>query len=150
MRAPVAFFLLAATLICGSAADAQTPAKQSSQPKKEKTNFFTADNGLGAAALGELGLTLGALALSGPGQWYGYPHEDGIPFANDNPAGIKFGDCAASEGGAVAKALMAQKDAPQKPADPKSVLSITEADRQSAAGAYDSKAMYEGSSCGAN
>jgi len=149
MRVPVALFLLAATMISGAsvAADPSGQAKHSASPKKEKTNFFTADNGLGAAALGEIGLTIGAMALSGPQAWYGYPREEGIPFANDAGTGAGMDDCAASDGGNVAKALMAQNDGEQKPPPPGGVLRMTDAERQAAAGAYDSKAIYEGSSC---
>lgn len=154
MRASVAFLLLAATLTCGtpvSADPAQT--KESSSPKKEKTNFLTADNGLGAAALGEIGLTLGAMAFAGPQQWYGYPHDDGLPFVNDTAAGLQTGDCAASDAGNVAKALMAQNDAPPEPPPPEGVLRMTDAERQSAASAFDSKAIYQAgqpASCHAN
>ena len=86
MRASVALSLLAALLLCGApvfAAD-PAPAKQAAPQKKQKTNFLTADNGLGAAALGQIGLTVGAMALSGPAQWQGYQRDDsGIPFVND-------------------------------------------------------------------
>ena len=155
MRVSVASLLLAATLLCGapvSAAD-PAPAKQAAPEKKQKTNFLTADNGLGAAALGEIGLTLGAMALSGPAQWQGYQRgDDGIPFINDT-SGTQFGDCVASEGGTLAKALMAQNDAPPAPAPPEGVLRLSEADHKSAAKAFDSKAIYEAgqpTSCPAN
>ena len=148
MRAWTAILLLAATLVCGAPVSAGDPPPDS---KKGKTNFFTADNGLGAAAVGEAALAVGAMALSGPGQWQGYPHgDDGIPFANDNPAAIQFGsdDCAAKESGNLAKALMAQKDAPrQTAAVPQGVLSLSDPDTHTAAQAYDSKAMYQSSGC---
>ena len=156
MRASVAFLLLAASLLCGapvSAAD-PAPAKQAAPQKKQKTNFFTADNGLGAAALGEIGLTVGAMALSGPAQWQGYQRgDDGIPFVNDTSQ--QFGDCAAAEGGDIAKALMAQSDGSQKPLPPapEGVLRLSDAERKSAASAFDSKAIYQAgqpASCGAN
>jgi hypothetical protein len=146
MRAPVALFLVAATMI-GGIAVAADPAQTrqtspSAEPKKEKTNFLNADNGLGAAALGQIGLTVGAMAFAGPQQWYGYPHEDGIPFTNDTAA-QPMGDCATSDGSNVAKALMAQNDEPEKASPPEGVLRMTDAERQSAATAFDSKAIYQ-------
>jgi hypothetical protein len=145
MRALVALSLLAAILLCGAPISAADPAaaKQAAPEKKQKTNFLTADNGLGAAALGEVGLTLGAMALSGPTQWQGYQRGDnGIPFINDT-AGTQFGDCTAAEGGEIAKALMAQNDKPSEPPAPEGVLRLSGAETKFAAKAFDSKAIYQ-------
>lgn len=115
-------------------------------------NILMKSKGLGAAILGGVAVDATSMIFSQPDPWLGYPKDGGLPFSDD-AAGLKFGDCATSEGSAVAKALMAQDDTPRKPAAPEGVLRMTEAERQSAASAYDSKAMYAGgtsSTCPAN
>jgi len=154
MRASVAFLLFAVAALCGAPVRAEpAQSKQAAPDKKEKINFLNADNGLGAAALGQIGLTVGAMAFSGPAQWQGYQRsDDGIPFVNDSN-GVPFGtdNCAAKEGNDLAKALMAQNDKPLEAAAPEGVLRLSDAERHAAASAYDGKAMYQGgSSCGQN
>ena len=106
-------------------------------------NVLLKNNGLGAAVLGEIGVTAGALALAKPPPWQGYPKGgDELGFSNDATSGAAFGDCAVSEGSSIAKALMAQRDS-AKPPPPDGVLSLSGADRQAAANAFDGKAMYQ-------
>lgn len=110
-------------------------------------NILMKNKGLGAALAGAVAVDATSMILSQPDPWLGYPKGDERPFAGD-AAGLKFDGCLSHEGSDVAKALMAQKDAPQKPASPEGLLRITEAERKSAASAYDSKAMYEGGASG--
>lgn len=108
------------------------------------------NKGLGAALAGAAAVDATSMMFSEPEPWLGFPKGDERPFAGD-ASGIKFDGCLDHEGNDVAKALMAQKDTPQKPAAPEGLLRMTDAERKSAASAYDSKAMYGGSStCGSN
>jgi len=116
-------------------------------------NVLLKSNGLGAAALGEIGLTAGAMALSQPEPWQGYPKGgEGRGFTNDAGARFSFGDCAVSDGGSVAKALMAQSGAP-KATPQEGQIRLSDSDRQAVDRAFDSKAIYQAgqpSTCPAN
>ena len=109
-------------------------------------NVLMKSNGLGAAAVGVIGVTAGAAALSDPPAWQGYPKGgEGLQFSNDAPLGTAS-DCAAADGGNLAKAL---KDDPAtdqpKPTDtPQGQISLSEASRQAGGGAkiFDSNAIY--------
>jgi hypothetical protein len=107
-------------------------------------NFLLKSNGLGAAALGEIGVTAGVMAFSRPPPWQGYPRGgEGLQFGSASGVGaMDYGDCATSEGSSVAKALLSQSGAPQA-APPDGVLSLSEAERRAADNAFDSKAIYQ-------
>src|SRR5579859_7693709 len=79
-------------------------------------NILMKNKGLGAAVLGGVAVDATSMLMGQPEAWQGYPKDGGgLPFANDT-SGMKFGGCLDREGSDVAKALMAQKDVPQKPA----------------------------------
>src|SRR5579871_626764 len=83
-------------------------------------NVLMKSNGLGAAAVGVIGVTAGAAALSDPPAWQGFPKGgDGPQFSNDAPRGTAS-DCAAADGENLANAL---KDEPaEEPAKPDNEL----------------------------
>jgi hypothetical protein len=108
-------------------------------------NVLMKSNGLGAAAVGVIGVTAGAAALSDPPAWQGFPKGgDGPQFSNDAPRGTA-GDCAAADGGALAKALKEDTAEPAKPADtPQGQISLSEASKHADSGGkiFDSNAIY--------
>lgn len=110
MRPMILGFLLLAC--CLTSVMAAAGDKQSPEPKK-KVNFFNADNGLGAVAAADLGLYLGAVAFHENGPWQGFPESAGngdIAAALSAPS-----DCAESNGGAIAKALLNNPASPPPP-----------------------------------
>jgi hypothetical protein len=72
-------------------------------------NVLMKSNGLGAAAAGGLGLSLGAAALSNPPAWQGYPKGGNGRQFSDDALGGASSDCALADGAQLAKAL---KDEP--------------------------------------
>jgi hypothetical protein len=108
-------------------------------------NVLMKSNGLGAAALGRLGLTVGVNALSGPPAWQGYPKGgDALQFSNDTP-GSAPGACASADGGEVAKALKNEPaGSPRSSDQAEGQIHLSEASRQTGGGSqlFDSKAIY--------
>lgn len=102
--------------------------------------ILTKNNGLGAASIGTVGLTLGALALAPPPSWEGYPKDLGDrPFIGDATAGRHDG-CAVNDANMIAKALLA----PQKPSLAQTApLHVTEIDPETTPKAFDEKAIYD-------
>jgi hypothetical protein len=123
------WFLLAALSFAGSAA---------------AENVLMKSNGLGAAAAGGLGLSLGGAALSDPPAWQGYPRGgNGRQFSNDALGGAPI-DCAAADGAQLAKALKdAPADAPKTDAaDGRIRMSDGTPSTAGGAQVFDSKAIY--------
>ena len=108
-------------------------------------NILMKSKGLGAAMAGELGLAVGAAALSDPPAWQGYPKGgDGLQFSNDVPRGTAA-DCVAADSDNLAKALQDQPAAEAKPEEtPRGQINLSDASRQAGGGAkiFDSNAIY--------
>jgi len=122
------FPVIAALLIIASAR-----ADEKAIPK-----FLKADNGLGAVAAASVGLYLGDLAFSSPPPWQGYELGPGDTLSGGF---LLSGDCASSNGAAVAKALLA----PPSAQPPEGVLRMERPISMSAEGEkpFDIKAIYQ-------
>jgi hypothetical protein len=103
-------------------------------------NILAKNNGLGAVALGSVGLKLGAMALAPPATWEGYPKTLGErPFIGDATAGRRDG-CAVSHANMIAKALLAPENSPPIQTAP---LHLSEVSRQTDMKSFDEKAIYD-------
>jgi hypothetical protein len=100
--------------------------------------FLKADNGLGAVAAANLGLYLGDVAFGSRPAWQGYDLGPGDTLGG----GFQLsGDCASSNGGAIAKALVA----PQAAEPPEGVIRLGRAGPIGEEGekTFDMKAIYQ-------
>jgi len=123
------WFLLAAVCFAGSAA---------------AENVLMKSNGLGAAAAGGLGLSLGAAALSDPPAWQGYPKGgNGRQFSDDALGGAPS-DCASADGTQLAKALKDEPADTPKPDAAEGRIKMSDSNPPPAGGpqVFDSKAIY--------
>lgn len=103
-------------------------------------NILAKNNGLGAAAIGNVGLTLGAMALAPPPTWEGYPKDLGDrPFSGDATTGRRD-SCAVSDANMIAKALLAPEKSPSAQTAP---LQLSEVIRQTDMKAFDEKTIYD-------
>ncbi|HMA48394.1 MAG TPA: hypothetical protein VKP60_01510 [Magnetospirillaceae bacterium] len=123
------WILLAAVSFAGSAA---------------AENVLMKSNGLGAAAVGIIGVTAGAAALGDSPTWQGYPKGGaGLQFSNDALGGAP-GDCASADGAQLAKALKDHStDAPKTDApDERIRMSDGNQSTPGTSPVFDSKAIY--------
>jgi len=104
-------------------------------------NVLMKSNGLGAAAVGVIGVTAGAAAIAPPPQWQGYPKGGGGPQFQGDVSSRAQTFCSTSPGAAVAKALKGEA-APETPPPQDGQIRLTEPGKTSGSQLFDSKAIY--------
>jgi hypothetical protein len=123
------FLVIAALLIASSAL---------AEEKKTRTNgFLNYGNGLAPVAAANLGLYLGEVAFGSRPEWQGYQLG-----GEDRLGGFQVsGDCASSNGSAIAKALTEK----QVPEPPTGVIRLEKLapGRTETGEPFDMKAMYQ-------
>jgi hypothetical protein len=110
------------------------------EDKKVVPKFLRADNGLGAYAVANLGEYLGAVAFGSKPEWQDYQLSGGDDAVRGNFQ--LSGDCASSNGSAIAKALTA----PPTPEPPDGVIRIDRAGPGGTAEGekpFDMRAIYQ-------
>jgi len=104
-------------------------------------NVLMKANGLGAAAVGVVGVTAGAAALAPPPQWQGYPKGGGGPQFQDEASSRAQTFCTTSSSAAVAKALKGEA-ASEAPPPQDGQIRLTDTAKTSDSQLFDSKAIY--------
>jgi len=104
-------------------------------------NVLMKSNGLGAAAVGVIGVTAGAAAIAPPPQWQGFPKGGGGPQFQGDASSRGQSFCTTSNSAAIAKALKGETPPETRPPQDGQIR-LTDEGKTGNSQLFDSKAIY--------